>query len=325
MALAKDIDSASLGAVLKTALDGVVVMRLDGTVAGWNDVAERTFGWSFADARDRRMSELIIPERYRTAHEAGLAHYLATGEGPVLDKHIEIEALHRDGHEIPIELSITCTEQFAEPVLLGFLRDISERRDAERRQQLMIGELNHRVKNLLGVVGGIAHQTVRASDSLADFGPAFMGRLASLGRAHEILTSAQWERASLGALAAALFSPQTDGPAPRLRYGGPEIMLPPRHLLSISMVLHELLVNAIKYGALSCEGGYIDVRWDEADAEIRLDWVEQGCPIAAPPTHQGFGTRMIAMSVRHELRGASTAQWRDDGLSFRLAFPDPSR
>lgn len=123
-----DLDSASLGAVLKTALDGVVVMRLDGTVAGWNDVAERTFGWSFADAFGRRMSELIIPHRFREAHERGLAHYLRTGEGPVMDRHIEIEALHRDGRELPVELSITRTEQFGEPVFLGFLRDITERR-----------------------------------------------------------------------------------------------------------------------------------------------------------------------------------------------------
>lgn len=111
MTLAQDIDGAGLGAVLKTALDAAVVMRLDGTIAGWNDVAALTFGWTFAEADGGRMSEMIIPHRHRAAHERGLAHYLATGEGPVLDRHIEIEALHRDGHEMPIELSITRTVQ----------------------------------------------------------------------------------------------------------------------------------------------------------------------------------------------------------------------
>ena len=151
-----ELDSASLGAVLKTALDAVVVMRLDGTIAGWNDVAERTFGWSFAEANGRRMSEMIIPDRYRSAHEHGLDHYLATSEGPVLDKHFEIEALHRDGRELPVELSITRTEQFGEPVFLGFLRDISERHDAARaagaddrraqspREEPARGRLGHR-------------------------------------------------------------------------------------------------------------------------------------------------------------------------------------
>ena len=202
MATMHDLDSASLGAVLKTALDAVVVMRMDGVVAGWNDVAERTFGWSYADAFGRRMSELIISERFGAAHEHGLAHYLATGEGPVLDKHIEIDALHRDGHELPVELSITRTEQFGEPVFLGFLRGISERHDAARRQELMIGELNHRVKNLLGVVAGIAHQTARSSETVGGFIEAFAGRLSSLGRAHEIVTAATWERAPLRALMA---------------------------------------------------------------------------------------------------------------------------
>jgi len=103
----------------------------------------------------------------------------------VLDKHLEISAMHRDGREIPVELSITHTRELGAPVFLGFLRDISERKDLQRRQDLLVGELNHRVKNLLGVVGAIAHQTLRASPTLSHFGPAFMGRLESLGRAHE--------------------------------------------------------------------------------------------------------------------------------------------
>ena len=90
VSIAADLENESLGAVLRTALDAVVVMRLDGTIAGWNDVAERTFGWSFDEANGRRMSMMIIPPRFREAHERGLAHYLATGEGPVLDRHIEI-------------------------------------------------------------------------------------------------------------------------------------------------------------------------------------------------------------------------------------------
>lgn len=319
MTLSPDLDTATLGAVLKTALDAVVVMRLDGTIAGWNDVAERTFGWSFDEARDQRMSAMIIPPRFRDAHERGLAHYLATGEGPVLDTHIEIDALHRAGHELPVELSITRTSQFGEPVFLGFLRDISERRDAERRQALMIGELNHRVKNLLGVVSGIAHQTVRSSAALDDFAPAFMGRLESLGRAHEILTAATWERASLAALAAALLGPfaETEG---RAALSGPDVMLVPRQFLSVSMILHELVTNAVKYGALSTPGGRIGLDWEIAQGRLVLRWVETGDRPIAPPTHTGFGSRMIALSVRHELQGESASEWRPDGLSFLLTF-----
>ncbi len=100
---------AGLQTVLDTALDAVVVMGEDDRVIGWNAKAEQSFGWSADEALGAKLSELIIPPQYREAHEKGLAHYLATGEGPVLNQHIEITALHREGHEIPIELSITAS------------------------------------------------------------------------------------------------------------------------------------------------------------------------------------------------------------------------
>ena len=309
------LDSASLGAVLRTALDAVVVMRTDGTVAGWNDVAERTFGWSFADAYGKRMSEMVIPHRYRDAHERGLDHFLATGEGPVLDTHFEIEALHRDGRELPVELSITRTEQFGEPVFLGFLRDISERHDAARRRELMIGELNHRVKNLLAVVAGMAHQSVRTSTSLPAFAEAFQGRLAALGRAHEVLTAATWQRAPLRALVRELIEPHAG-----VSSAGPDVLLTPRQLLSVGMILHELLSNAIKYGGLARQGGGVTLAWAVADGTLALDWIEHGLIGVEAPTHRGFGSKMIAMSVAHELGGTTDSDWRPDGLAFHLTF-----
>lgn len=314
------LDNASLGAVLKTALDAVVVMRLDGTIAGWNDVAEQTFGWSFADSYGHRMSEMIIPHRYREAHERGLTHYLETGEGPVLDRHVEIEALHKDGREMPIELSITLTEQFGEPIFLGFLRDISERRDAARRQDLMIGELNHRVKNLLGVVSGIAHMTARSSTTIEDFGEAFNSRLSSLGSAHEILTASTWERAPLRSLVEEMLGGYASGSDAKAFFSGPEVLLAPRHLLSISMILHELVTNAVKYGALSKPCGNLSLIWSMVSEDLSLEWIESGLSNVKPPTRLGFGSKMIALSVSHELRGLSTTEWRAEGLAFKLSF-----
>ncbi|MDB5696868.1 MAG: hypothetical protein JWN21_2411 [Sphingomonas bacterium] len=307
--------SASLGAVLRTALDAVVVMRVDGTVAGWNDVAERTFGWSFAEARGRRVSELIIAPQYRAAHDRGLEHFLATGHGPALDKHLELTAVHCDGRELPVELSVTRTEQFGEPVFLGFLRDISDRRDAARQQELMIGELNHRVKNLLGVVSGIAHQTARTSPTLVAFEEAFRGRLASLARAHEVLTAATWQRAPLGSLVRELVEPHLQASV-----SGPDVLLSPRQLLSVSMILHELTANAIKYGALSRPEGRVTLVWAVADGQVAMEWVESGLDGVRAPTHRGFGSKMIAISVGHELRGTTSTDWRPDGLTFHLTF-----
>ncbi|HEU4821678.1 MAG TPA: HWE histidine kinase domain-containing protein [Qipengyuania sp.] len=318
MIIAPDVDTAQFAAVLRTALDAVVVMRTDGTVAGWNDVARATFGWSFAEVEGRRMSELIIPHRYQDAHEQGLTHYLATGEGPVIDRRIEIEALHRDGHEIPVELSITRTSEFGVPVFLGFLRDISERRAAERRQELLVGELNHRVKNLLSVVSAIAQQTLRTTPSPEEFAGAFLARLESLARAHEILTAASWERASLRALVDAAF--ESLGDSRQVEIDGPDLLLSPRQFLSLNMIVHELLTNALKYGALSHAGGRIALDWSFDGQEVELYWRETGGRGIAAPQKRGFGTRMIALSVSHELGGELETDWRGEGVICTVRF-----
>ncbi|HEX8365719.1 MAG TPA: HWE histidine kinase domain-containing protein [Allosphingosinicella sp.] len=123
----------ALSPVLETALDAVVVMRRDGTVAAWNQVAERTFGWTAAETVGRLMADLIIPERYREPHCRGLERYNETGEERVLNRRIEIAAIRKDGAEIPIELSITTAQSVHETMFIGFLRDISARRAAEAR------------------------------------------------------------------------------------------------------------------------------------------------------------------------------------------------
>lgn len=325
MADIKVAKRADLNAVLKTALDAVVVMRIDGTIVAWNDVAERTFGWSFDEAHGRRMSEMIIPAQHREAHERGLTHFLATGEGPVLDRHFEITALRRDGKEVPIELSITFTRQFDEPMFLGFLRDISERQAAHRRQELLLAELSHRVKNMLAVVAGMAHQTARASSSLEDFSVAFSGRLQALARGHDMLTISSWEGAALPDLVEALLGPYALPDDMRASFGGPSVALNAKQVLSLSMVLHELITNATKYGAFAHAGGKVAVSWNWSTAErpgwLRLTWRELGLVGVKPPSRQGFGLKMIGLSAGHELSGTATLDWEGDGLCFTLEFP----
>ena len=131
MELPRDPWLADLTPVLETALDAVIVMREDGIVAGWNGIAEDIFGWSRADAIGRQLSELIIPQRYREAHHRGLETYLRTGDGPLLNRHIEISGLRSSGDEFEVELSITPTDVSGERLFIGFLRDISKRKAAE--------------------------------------------------------------------------------------------------------------------------------------------------------------------------------------------------
>ena len=311
---------AGLQTVLDTALDPVVVMDTDGMVIGWNAHAERLFGWSWEDARDQRLSDMIIPQQHRVAHETGLDHYLATGEGPVLDKRIEVPALHSDGSEIAVELSITASEQFGGKLFIGFIRDISERKAEAERQQRILQESEHRVKNMLTVVQAIAIQTATNAPDMASFTTTFSGRLENLARAHQLLVGQVWQDVAISSLADRVLGAEVA--AARARFGGPELLLKAGQVLGLSMILHELYTNAIKYGALCRDEGQIELDWDSDGAMIELVWRELGTPCEAPEAPStGFGQRMIAMSVKSDLGGTIERDWRPDGLTATLRFP----
>ena len=310
---------AGLQSVLDTALDAVVVMSEEGRIIGWNHVAETAFGWTAEEAIGQQLSELIIPPRFRDGHEDGRRNFLATGEGPVLNRRIEVAALHRDGHELPIELSVTPSEQFGGRMFVGFLRDITERRAEAERQQRVLQESEHRVKNMLTVVSAIAQQTVRNSETMEEFSSAFYGRLDSLARAHELLVGQVWQDVALTALVERVLG--ADVAAGRARFGGPEILLKPGQVLGLSMILHELYTNAVKYGALCNESGALALDWTRDGAEVELVWKEMGVPCSSDVPSSGFGQRMIAMSVKSDLKGTIERDWRPDGLTAVLRFP----
>ncbi len=310
---------AGLQSVLDTALDAVVVMDEAGSVIGWNDHAASLFGWTAAEANGQILAELIVPPAFRAAHTKGLTHYLATGQGPVLGKRIEVTALNRAGEEFPIELSVSPSDQFGERLFIGFMRDISERHAEAERQQRILQESEHRVKNMLTVVAAIAQQTAKVSADIESFQSAFSGRLESLARAHELLVGKVWHDVSLTALAERVLGDEVA--AGRARFGGPEILLKPGQVLGLSMILHELFTNAVKYGALCNDDGTLSVDWLRDGEEVAIEWVEQGPPCASDVPSSGFGHRMIAMSVKSDLKGTIERDWRPDGLTAAIRFP----
>jgi PAS domain S-box-containing protein len=319
MSLAMGPLDAGLQSVLDTALDAVVVMGVDGQIIGWNGVAEQSFGWSGDEAKGRQLSDLIIPRKFRDAHQRGLSHYLATGEGPVLNRRIEITGLHRDGHEFPVELSITASEQFGGRLFVGFIRDITERQQETERQRRLLQESDHRVKNMLSVVAAIAQQTARNSSNLAAFEKAFTGRLQSLARAHQLLIGKVWHDVALSTLADQVLG--ADAATGRAGFGGPAILLGAKQVLGLSMILHELYTNAVKYGALCGDEGRIALSWDMRDGEAELVWAEHGPDCMRDGVTSGFGERMIAMSAKAELAGSIERDWRPEGLKLTLRFP----
>ena len=308
-----------LRAVLDTALDPVCVMDTDGLISGWNRHCVDCFGWTAEEAVGQRLSSLIVPPGLRAAHERGLAHFLESGEGPVLNRRIEVPALHREGHEFPIELSVTASTQFGELCFVGFLRDVSARHAIVERHQRQLRESDHRVKNMLTVVSAIAHQTARTVPDFDTFLTDFTGRLDALARSHQLLIGKEWSEVALSALADQVLGAEVA--QGRARFGGPELLLPPAHVLGLSMVLHELYTNAVKYGALCNDDGELALDWSVLNGHAELVWSEVGQPCEREDVSSGFGQRMIAMTVKSDLGGTIERDWRPDGLTAVIRFP----
>ncbi len=310
---------AGLQSVLDTALDAVVVMGTEGEILGWNERATAAFGWSFDDVRGQQLSSFIIPHRYREAHHRGLRRFLETGEGPVLGRRIEIAALHRSGEEFPVELSITPSDQFGERLFIGFLRDISERKAVADRQQRLLQESAHRVKNMLTVVMSIAQQTARNASDLAAFERTFVGRLDALARAHQLLATGESETVSLSTLALQVLGHEVE--SGRASVDGPPVLLTATQVLGLSMILHELYTNAVKYGALCTDQGRIALRWSIRDREVLMSWSESGGTCDPDVPSSGFGRRMMEMSARADLKGSIAIEIPPEGLMATLRFP----
>ncbi|TXN23442.1 PAS domain S-box protein [Methylobacterium sp. WL9] len=207
--------------------------------------------------------------------------------------------------------------------------DITDAKRAEEHLMLLINELNHRVKNTLATVQSIALQSLRGleGEEAEAARAGFENRLLALARVHDVLTRENWEGAEMGAVVADAIRP-LDGGAKTSRFSvsGPPLRLPPRLALSIAMALHELGTNAVKYGALSNEGGRVRISWTVTrGAELRLGlrWSESGGPPVKRPTRTGFGSRLIERSLARELEGEVALLYEPGGVVCTIDAPVP--
>jgi two-component sensor histidine kinase len=202
--------------------------------------------------------------------------------------------------------------------LLSVQIDITDAKREDSRRQLLVNELNHRVKNTLATIQSVAAQTMRNAPSLDVARRVFEDRLLALSRTHDVLTRRTWEGATVGEIAAAAAEPYGPG---RWRIEGPEVSLPPQLALSLSLALHELATNAAKYGALSAAGGEVEVGWSADDGQLWLTWRERGGPPVTPPTRRGFGTRLIERGLARELGGEVKLEFTPGGVVCEVWAP----
>jgi PAS domain S-box-containing protein len=205
--------------------------------------------------------------------------------------------------------------------LKGLTRDITERKSAEERQRLLVRELDHRVKNVLASVATVVQRTREGSASMDEFLQTFDGRIQSMANAHALLSRSHWDGVSLVELVRSELAPYVgEGTA---SVEGPDVLLTAEATHAIAIVLHELVTNASKYGALSTPHGHITVRWDWRSAKelLSLEWIEAGGPAVTVPSQTGYGTRAIRQLVPHELGGTVDLTFDTGGLRCRIKLP----
>ena len=275
------------------------------TYADW---ARRAFG-AEAEARIAELARGFAEEASATPGEAAVR--TATGERRIWEFHdVPVGALP-DGRRLRLSAAI----------------DVTGRREAEERQALLMREVDHRAKNALAVVQAALRLTPR-EDARA-FAEAVEARVGALARAQVLLAEANWRGADLrslaeGAMAAFLPSAALVADSPRAQLEGRPVRLAATAAQPLSLVLHELSTNAVKYGALSARGGAVVLSWwkDPGAGLLRLRWEERGGPpVAAPPERRGFGSRVIEATVRNQLGGQVVQHWVPTGLVCDLALP----
>lgn len=263
--------------------------------------------------------KVILPEdseRFR----ADIATTVRSGEG----FNAEVRIM-RPGDDrvrwIRVDGGVVRCEQGRATRMVGIVRDVTARRQAQEREQLLTREVDHRAKNLLTVVQSVVQLT--RADDIEAFREAVSGRIQALGRAHSLLAASRWEGAELTTLVDEEVAPFVEFGG-RVSMEGPPVLLRPAAAQSVALVLHELVTNAAKYGALSTSSGRVEVNWSldrASDERLVLRWSEAGGPPATAPVRKGFGTTVIQASVERQLGGQVRYDWRRDGLYCELVIP----
>jgi two-component sensor histidine kinase len=209
-------------------------------------------------------------------------------------------------------------------ILLLTIVDATEKRQADAEKDILIGELNHRIKNLMAVTRAIARRTEVEGRSAKEYRDDFLGRFDALGRS--LAVSTRQTATDMADLVRAVMEPWLEDTNTITLKGETAIALLPRQAMSLGMILHEMATNALKHGSLSVPGGHLDIAWsiaqdEEGNPEVHLSWRESRGPDTSSPDETGFGTRLIRFATQYELKGQAELSYQQDSLVADLRFP----
>ena len=231
------------------------------------------------------------------------------------------------GRSAPWDLGSLHAAELLRTVLLEIFLKMTdaaneERRRAQEHQQLLISELNHRVRNILNLIRGLVSTSKNGANTLTEFTASLDGRIQSLARAHDQLTKEKWEPSSLKSLIRMEFEAYAMDKNVRVKIEGPDVMLAPTAYTTMALVLHEMATNSLKYGALCDQSGRIEIDLSiDRSGGLLIDWKEKNGPPVAPPTRRGFGSTIIERSIPHELRGDAEIHYRVTGVVANFRVP----
>jgi len=310
-------------AIVNTVVDAIITIDDRGTIENLNPAAAEVFGYTAGEVIGRNV-KMLMPEPYKREHDSYLQNYLTTGQAKVIGIGREVIGQRKNGSSFPMELAINEMAVGERRMFTGVVRDITERRRAEDHQELLIAELDHRVKNILAEVAAVAKSTRQGSRSNEEFLQMLDGRIQSMAAAHGLLSENRWEGVDLAALVRNQLAPYATSENITIR--GTDVILSAAEIQATARVLHELVTNAAKHGALSDPGGRVTVNWDrrpngQAAENLVLVWREVGGPVASVNVASGYGTSLIRNLVPHELGGKVDLVLASDGVHCKIEFP----
>lgn len=315
----EEVELRRMAAIIEGSDDAILAMDLNMTVTSWNLGAERLYGWRAQEIIGTSVLRLL--PKGRADEEKRILDRIRAGNRV---EPYETTRLCHDGREIPISLSVSPIYDASGEIIGAskIARDISARREAQRMQDYLLFEMKHRVKNILATVVALSRQTLGRLD-LPEY-ETFINRVYALSRSQDLLTRQGQGAASLAALIAEVLEPF---PGERFSIGGPELLIPQDMVLSITLALHELVTNALKYGALSDPAGRVSLRWRIAEAgardnaRVRLVWKESGGPPVVSPKRRGFGSVLIRDLLKATLQAEIRLEFAPEGVEFSADFP----
>lgn len=299
---------------------GLMVADEYGVITFINAQGEKLFGFRRGELIGRSM-EILIPKWFQAAHPDFRARFVENLAAQSMGVGRDLHGLRKDKTEFPVEVRSKPFRSDGQLLVVTSVIDNSERQRNDDHIRLLMHELSHRSNNLLMVMLGIANQTVRKATSFSHFQSQFESRLMAIARCHNLLVEKGWTGALIKSLIFDQIKPFIDDAVSRVDAAGPPILLHPEAAQSLGLALHELTMNAIRYGALSTAGGRVVIRWDIDDGRLPrkfwLSWEERGGPRVSTPVREGFGHK-LPTRIGSNSRGAGGLSFQPEGLNWRF-------